>query len=61
MKHEIKDDIYYLYNSKNEIAMKIQLCADFLGDQIIITTPKEVFAGPVGFISFTDLEEKPNK
>ena len=61
MQHELKDDIYYLSASKKEIAMTIQLCADFLGDQIIVTTPKEVFAGPVGFISFSDLKEKPDK
>lgn len=52
MKHEIKDNIYYLYDENNNILLQIEL-TNKPNNQIIISTDKEVFAGPVDFIQFS--------
>lgn len=49
----IKDDIYYLYNDTGDELMTIKLDNSISGDQVVITTPYEVYAGPVRFISFS--------
>ena len=53
MKHIIKDDIYYLYNDTGDELMTIKLDNSISGDQVVITTPYEVYAGPVKFIRFS--------
>ena len=51
MRHEIKDDSYYVFNDVGETLLKITL-TDLPGDQFIIETPNEVYAGPASLISF---------
>jgi len=50
MYHEIKDNIYYLYNDKKELVMTVQLEEN---NQVIISTDKEVFSGPIDFLTLT--------
>jgi len=52
MYHIIKDDIYYLYSEDNIELMKIEL-TDIPGDQVVITTSDEIYAGPIKFITFS--------
>lgn len=51
MRHEIKDDSYYVFNDAGETLLKITL-TDMPGDQFIIETPNEVYAGPAELITF---------
>lgn len=51
MKHYIKDDIYYLEDEKGEVVFTLRIEKEF-ENQVIITTSKEVYAGPVDYISF---------
>lgn len=50
MKHYIKDDIYYL-EDEGQIVLSLKIDKEF-ENQIVITTAKEVYAGPVDCISF---------
>ena len=50
MKHYIKDDIYYL-EDEGQIVLSLKIDKEF-ENQIVITTSKEVYAGPVDYISF---------
>ena len=52
MYHIIKDDIYYLYSDNGSELMNIKL-TDEPGDQIIVSTYNEVYAGPVNLIEFS--------
>ena len=51
MYHIIKDDVYYLYSDDDHQLLTIKL-SDEPGNQIIISTDKEVYAGPIKFITF---------
>ena len=57
MKHIIKDDIYYLYSDDGIELITITL-TDEPGNQIIVKTANEVYAGPVSFINFSNITEK---
>lgn len=57
MKQIIKDDIYYLYSDDGIELMTITL-TDEPGNQIIVKTENEVYAGPVSFINFSDITVK---
>ena len=58
MYHIIKDNIYYLYSDEGSELMNIKLTNE-PGDQLVITTATEVYAGPVNFITFSgDIKEK---
>lgn len=52
MKQEIKDNSYYLLDEDGTVLLKLTP-SDLPGNQIVIETEKEVFAGPVKFISFS--------
>jgi len=56
MRHEIKDDIYYIYGDNDEELLKIQLYKNFAGDQIVISTKTEVYAGPIDLLSFAEID-----
>ena len=51
MKQEIKDGIYYLMTDDGKTLLKITP-SDMPGNQVIIATEQEVYAGPVSLISF---------
>ena len=51
MKQEIKDGIYYLMTDDGKTLLKITP-SDMSGNQVIIETEQEVYAGPVSLISF---------
>ena len=53
MKHEIKDNIYYLIDENGKVLLKITPC-DIPGNQVIIETEKQVFAGPIKLINFSN-------
>lgn len=50
MKHYIKDNIYYL-EENGCVVFSLRIDENF-ENQVIITTSKEVYAGPVDYISF---------
>ena len=51
MRSFIKDDIYYIVDGDKEL-LKVQLVSEFPGNQIIISTENEIYAGPIELISF---------
>lgn len=51
MKQEIKDGIYYLTTDDGKTLLKITP-SGMPGNQVIIETEQEVYAGPVSLISF---------
>ena len=54
MTHEIKDNIYYLYDVDGKQVLKIQLYEDISSNQIVIETNKEVYAGPVELLNIAN-------
>jgi hypothetical protein len=56
MRHEIIDNIYYIFDDNNKIIFSIELTdgADYPNNQVVIRTEKEVFAGPVDFVKFSE-------
>ena len=52
MEHFIKDNIYYIMDGDKEL-LKIKLVDEVDGNQVIISTENEVFAGPIKFLTFT--------
>ena len=53
MKQEIRENIYYLLGEDGKVLLKITP-TDIPGNQVIIETEREVYAGPVKFISFNE-------
>ncbi len=53
MKHEIIDNIYYIYNDENKVIFSLEL-TDYPDDQVVISTDKEVFTGPVKLLKFSE-------
>ena len=51
MKQEIRENSYYLLDEDGKVLLKITP-TDMLGNQVIIETEQEVYAGPVSLISF---------
>ena len=51
MNHFIENNNYYITDEDGQVIFSIKL-TDKPGDQIIIETAKEVYAGPISFISF---------
>ena len=58
MRHYIKDDAYYVVNDQDEPIFKIVLFDNISGDQLLIATKNEVYAGPVELISFNPNPKK---
>ena len=57
MRQEIRDNVYYVKSDDDREMMRVEL-TDLPGDQVIITTPFEVYAGPIGLISFSETPPK---
>ena len=53
MKQEIRENSYYLLDEDGNVLLKITP-SDMPGNQVIIETEREVYAGPVKFISFNE-------
>ena len=54
MRQEIRENSYYLLDEDGNVLLKITP-TDMPGNQIIIETEQEVYAGPIKFISFSDI------
>ena len=52
MKQEIRENSYYLLDEDGNVLLKVTP-TDMPGNQIIIETEREVYAGPIKFISFS--------
>ena len=55
MKQEIRENSYYLLDEDGKVLLKITP-TDMSGNQVIIETEQEVYAGPIKFISFSDIK-----
>lgn len=53
MKHEIIDNTYFIYDETSTKIFSIELTEE-PNNQIVIKTNKEVYAGPIDFISFNE-------
>ena len=53
MKHAISENVYYIYNDDGHVLFSVKL-TDEPGDQIVIYTDKEVYAGPIDLIKFSE-------
>ena len=57
MRHELFADKYVIYDDKGTEIFSVEL-TDEPNNQIVIKTPKEVYAGPIDFISFNENIQK---
>ena len=57
MTHEIKDNVYYIYDDEGRAILSIAL-TDEPNNQIVLSTDNEVYAGPIDFIKFDPWIEK---
>jgi hypothetical protein len=57
MRHELFVDRYVIYDDEGKEIFSVELTEE-PNNQIIIKTPKEVFAGPIDFISFSENIQK---
>ena len=57
MRHELFEDRYVIYDDKGNEIFSVEL-TDEPNNQIVIKTPKEVYAGPIDFISFSENIQK---
>ena len=55
MKQEIRENGYYLLDEDENVLLKITP-TDMPGNQIVIETEREVYAGPIKFISFSGVD-----
>lgn len=55
MKQEIRENSYYLLDEDGKVLLKITP-SNMPGNQVIIETDQEVYAGPIKFISFSDIK-----
>ena len=53
MRQEIRENSYYLLDEDGNVLLKITP-SDMPGNQVIIETEREVYAGPGKFISFNE-------
>ena len=55
MKQEIRDNSYYLTDEDGKVLLKLTPAdpVEFPGNQVVIETENEVFAGPIKFITFS--------
>ena len=52
MKTYILDGSYYIENDKGEVIFSVSPDMSIDGEQVVIKTQSEVFAGPIDLISF---------
>ncbi len=57
MRHELFVDRYVIYDEEGNEIFSVEL-TDEPNNQIIIRTNKEVYAGPIDFISFSENIQK---
>lgn len=57
LSHVIEDNIYHLYSCDGTELISIEL-TDLPNNQIVLKTQKEVYAGPIDFISFNENIQK---
>jgi hypothetical protein len=57
MTHEIKDNVYYIYDDEGRAILSIALTEES-NNQIVLSTDNEVYAGPIDFIRFDPWIEK---
>lgn len=55
MKQEIKDNSYYLLDEDGTALLKLTP-SDLPGNQVVIETENEVYAGPVKFLNLSKTE-----
>lgn len=53
MSHEIIDNMYFIYDEEGTVIFSVELTVE-PNNQIVIRTNKEVYAGPIDFISFNE-------
>lgn len=53
MTHKIIDNTYFIYDSEDKVIFSVELTEE-PNNQIVIKTNKEVYAGPIDFISFNE-------
>lgn len=52
MRHYIKDDTYFIEDEAGNELLKVILINDTDGNQVVMSTENEIFAGPISLISF---------
>jgi hypothetical protein len=57
MRQEIKDNSCYLLAEDGTVLLKLTP-SDLPGNQVVIETENEVYAGPVKFINFSNITAK---
>lgn len=55
MTQEIRDNSYYLLDEDGNVLLKLTP-ADLPGNQVVIETENEVFAGPIKFLNLSKTE-----
>ena len=53
MTHEIIDNMYFIYDKEGNVIFSIESTAK-PNNQIVIRTNKEVYGGPIDFLSFSE-------
>lgn len=53
MTHKIIDNTYFIYGNNGNVIFSVELTEE-PNNQIVIKTNKEVYAGPIDFISFSE-------
>ena len=51
MTHKIENNTYYIFDDNGAALLKIDL-TEKPNNQVVISTNKEVYAGPIDFITF---------
>lgn len=54
LKHYIEGNNYKIVNELNNMVLSIELIQDLPGDQIVLKTDKEVYAGPIELLFSID-------
>lgn len=57
MRHEIIGNTYYIYDdTTKKIVFSVELTdtGEFPNNQVVIRTEKEIYAGPIDFIKFSE-------
>lgn len=55
MKQEIRDNSYYLLDEDGNVLLKLTP-SDLPGNQVVIETGDDVFAGPIKFLNLSKIE-----
>ena len=55
MKQEIKENSYYLIDESGKVLLKLTP-SEMPGNQVVIETDKEVYAGPISLLNLSKTE-----